>query len=372
MSADQPLHSFDAGDTRRGDPLFTGDAADLAEAQRLDEALEELASGREPDVDPREDPALAGLVQTAAVLQHLFADATDGPAFDSYRARSRAAILHRMERAPVSLAAERRRRLRTRVVSVFAPMAAAAAAAAITFTAFAGGGLSGTPQLATGPTVENQTPRSLDAQLARLQTTLAEIASNTQRGVPVQTDLLRRVTEDNASVQQQIAAQPERVDPGTVAQYARAANQSRQVLQTAKPEAGAEGALSAAQVTADQGVVTAARYLESHGDAGTPVATETATATPEATETATPTSEVTATETPTADTTETPTSTVTATVQATGTAIPATTDALTPAASPSGTPNGRGTAASSSTAPATVVPSATRAVGTVPPDAVAP
>jgi len=307
------------------------------EAQRLEAALAALDAGRDPSVDPREDPELAGLVQTAAVLQHLFSDATDEPAFRSFRERSRLAVLHRSESLSVpralasrsatsgravrvgglsrdshpgirlmGLTPHARRWLRGRVLPALAPIAAAAAAAAVTFIALGGpaGAPPHVPQVASVVSLsqvgepareapaENLTPRSVDEQLARLQVTLQQIASTAQRGEPVRTDLLRRVTEDAASVKQQIDRAPERVSPQVVASLQQAASQGREILSGAKPEPGGEGALSAAQLSAEQAEVSAARYLAERAEpASTPAATPppaTATPTPAPAPTRTP------------------------------------------------------------------------------------
>ena len=304
-------------------PLF-GDSDDEAEAQRLNEALEALAAGRDPGVDPREDPELHELVQTASVLEQLLVESTETHAFASFRHRSRFAVIHRAETLAVgrqlaerssasareqlaaagralSMPIGRSAWLRRRLIPVIAPVAAAAAAAGVTF--FAMGSAAGTLGV-SGPDVassviatqqvgepaqapaENLTPRSLDEQLARLQTTFAQIAGSSARGEAVSTALLRSATEDTASVKRQIDSAPNAVSAEAVASYAQAATQGQAILGVAKAEPGGEGALSAAQVTAEQAVVTAARYFAERA-APTPTATAepTSTATAEPTET---------------------------------------------------------------------------------------
>lgn len=318
---------------------WPGSMDDPLQAQRLDAAIEALAAGRDPGVDPRTDPELDGLVQTAAVLQSLFAQATDSASFESFRRRSRLAVIHRSEtlqtarqltahaRGAIAPVAGRAAGVkpsgdaggppmseavpfnltwwRRRLVPAFAPVAAAAAAAAVTFAALGGGGTGPGPEVASSviglhqvgepaqPAAENLTPRTIDEQLVRLQLSLATIAGAAGRGESVPAALLRQVTEDTASVQRQIDSAPRSVSDATVASYAQAATQGQAVLSGAKAEPGGEGALSAAQLTADQAVVTAARFLaERNAEAtATPALLPPATATPipTATEAAAPT-----------------------------------------------------------------------------------
>jgi hypothetical protein len=180
-------------------------------------------------------------------------------------------------------------------VPAIVPVAAAAAAAGVTFAALGGGaatlggarpqvassviGLHEVGEPAQAATAENLTPRTIDDQLVRLQLTLGRIAGAAERGEAVPVALLRQVTEDTASVQRRIDSAPSTVSARTVASYAQAASQGKAILGSTKAEPGGEGALNAAQLTADQAVVTAARFLaERSGEAAVADAGDTETA----------------------------------------------------------------------------------------------
>src|SRR5262245_53621743 len=70
---------------------------EAVEVQRLAEALDDLDGGTVPDIDPREDPEIASLLSTASQLHESLTEVTQSNAFESYRARSRAYVLHTLE-----------------------------------------------------------------------------------------------------------------------------------------------------------------------------------------------------------------------------------------------------------------------------------
>src|SRR5688572_25781304 len=84
---------------------FPLDGGELLDALRLAEALERVEAGYPSGVDRIEDPALAGLVDTASQLRAELGSASRGQAFLSFRARSRAAVLHALDGAPASAGA---------------------------------------------------------------------------------------------------------------------------------------------------------------------------------------------------------------------------------------------------------------------------
>lgn len=111
-----------AGEFLPGDP-------EAVEAHRLAEVLARVEAGHAPDVDPTEDPALASLLSIATRARAEMGTLSDERAFHSFHARSRAAILHSLER-PAQVVPFRRR------ASIAAPFAAVAAAAAIVIGVF--------------------------------------------------------------------------------------------------------------------------------------------------------------------------------------------------------------------------------------------
>lgn len=128
------------------------DGVELADAERFGEVLDRIEAGGGVDLDPREDPTLAALTTVSAQLRDTARESTSTPRFESYRARSRDYLLHRIQRerealaAPASREPEREHRrgvagipfLRWNVLSPIAS-AAAAAVAVLAFVAFSGG-----------------------------------------------------------------------------------------------------------------------------------------------------------------------------------------------------------------------------------------
>ena len=127
------------------------DGVELADADRFAEVLDRIDAGGGVDLDPREDPTLAALTTVSAQLRDTARESTSTPRFESYRARSRDYLLHRIERerealaAPASREPEREHRrgvagipfLRWNVLSPIAS-AAAAAVAVLAFVALNG------------------------------------------------------------------------------------------------------------------------------------------------------------------------------------------------------------------------------------------
>lgn len=68
------------------------------DARRLADALEALEAGHDLGVDPREDPQLSSLLETASVMSSVSLASTDTPSFRSYRERSKGYLLHRLRR----------------------------------------------------------------------------------------------------------------------------------------------------------------------------------------------------------------------------------------------------------------------------------
>ncbi len=127
------------------------DGVELTDADRFAEVLDRIEAGGGVDLDPREDPTLAALTTVSAQLRDTARESTSTPRFESYRARSRDYLLHRIERereaqaAPASREPERAPHrglggipfLRWNVLSPIAS-AAAAAVAVLAFVALNG------------------------------------------------------------------------------------------------------------------------------------------------------------------------------------------------------------------------------------------
>lgn len=293
--------------------------ADIAEVMRMDEALARLEAGGTLDLDRREDPALVALLDTAGGVRHALGDTTETQAFHSFHQRSRAALLHQLEvdARPETVIMWRRGRLLTGL---------GAAAASIALFGFTLGG--GTLQIDADPTTPNLTVARSESELTRLSQTINDIQQRTALGQTVPAPLLHSVVENAASLATAIETNPTRFERSDVVAFAQAVQASAAVLDAVTPEDGAQGALTAAQRAARDGVVVATRFLDADPEAtATPEATETATPTP--TETATPEATPDASATPSS--TPEPSSTPTATATASPTAPPAPT---------SGTPDG--------------------------------
>ena len=276
---------------------FLPEDPDTVDALRLAEVLERVESGRAPDLDPTEDPALAHLLVTAMRVRAEMGTISDDHAFNSFHTRSRAAILHSLEGSRRVVPFYRRSRL-------LAPLAAAAAAAAIAIFSFAPS-LQGGEAPSNGAAATNLTARSTTEELDRLATAIADIQERAQSAQPVPAPLLRAVSEGTARVANIIEQNPEQVSKEAVTTYIQAARNGQNVLQVVTVEQDAQGALAAAQRASRDGVVVAGRFLTNNGGTATATPTGTATAT------GTPTATGTATGTPTASPTATPTGSAT-------------------------------------------------------------
>lgn len=281
---------------------------DTVDALRLADVLDRVEAGHAPDLDPTEDPVLSHLLTTAMRVRSEFGAVRDEHAFHSFHTRSRAAILHSLERpAKSSKIVPFYRRPR-----ILAPFAAVAAAAAIAISAFGPTLLPdrNTPSAAA----TNLTPREATEELDRLTTAIADIQERAQSGQSVSAPLLRAVSEGTARVANIIEQNPERVSKETVTTYIQAAQNGQNVLKSVTVDQNAQGALAAAQRASSDGVIVAGRFLSN-------TATTSPTAIATGTPTASPTATGTTTGTPTASPTGTATKSPTAT-PATGTSTP--------------------------------------------------
>jgi hypothetical protein len=317
---------------------FLPEDPDTVDALRLAEVLERVESGRAPDLDPTEDPSLSHLLLTAMRIRSELGAISNEHAFQSFRTRSRSAILHSLEPSRRVVPFYRRPR-------ILAPLAAVAAAAAIAMTSFGPSLLAGDrPSTAVAT---NLTPRTTSEELDRLAVAIADIQERAQSGQPVPAPLLRAVSEGTARVANLIEQSPERVSKETVTSYIQAAQSGQTVLKSVTVAQDAEGALAAAQRAANDGVVVAGRFL----NAATSAETATPTGTPAASPTGTPSASATATPTGTASVTPSPTpgATGSATATPTGSATPGTTPSATATPADGATPR--------PTAPSAEVPS---------------
>jgi hypothetical protein len=311
------------------------DERDDIEAQRLADALDALEGGVQAPTARIDDPEIAALLSTANALRGRLNEATQTPSFHSYRARSRAYILHSLEqqrRAPAApstrgLIPFARRHARWLVA---APVAAAAAAAGL----FLFGEPAAAPSTVgrvPSPIATNRTTQNTDSELVRIQHAIALVATHSSEGRPVDAVVLRTITEGASAVANRIETSPQLFSKESVETYQRTVVAGNAVLSTAQATADSQGMLVAAQKTTQDGIVVAGRFLGDPAVAtATPTATSTPTPTASATATATPRATATPTLTPTA--TATPAATVTPTATATPTAIPTATPA------PTGTP----------------------------------
>ncbi len=284
------------------DEVFNPD--EVAAAERFAGVLATLEAGGQPSVDALVDAELASLLRTADAVREPGLLATETAAFRSYRARSRAYLLHTLEQgrrpeAPTPAAAPRPIEARPAGVipfiarhrrwTVFAPVAAAAAAAGLLlFTPFASAPGDDRPAAAS-----NLTSARNAAELDRITQALAALTARSTRGEPVDASILRTITESTTALANRIETQPQSVSREHVENYQRAVAQSSAVLGAMQPAAGTEDALAAAQRATEDGKVTAARFLGAE-QAATPAAAGTA-ATPTATSTAAPSTTGTAT-----------------------------------------------------------------------------
>ena len=239
--------------------------AELLVALRLAEALDRVEAGRPSGLDAVEDPELTGLVRAATLLRGELRGAGDGHAYHSFRARSRAAVLHALESAPESASTVETAPARIlpfyRRSAIVRPFAAVAAAAAIVVAAIGGAGWATRGGDAIN-VATNLTPRSTAEELDRLTSTLTDIQTRTQAGQSVPALLLRALSEGTARFANLIEQTPDQVSETAVRTYIQAAQAGSTALNSATVDQDAQGALAAAQRAARDGVVVATRYLD--------------------------------------------------------------------------------------------------------------
>src|SRR5690606_33470995 len=116
----------------------------------------------------------------------------------------------------------------------------------------------------------NLTPRSTNQELVRISLALNTIREHSQRGETVPAPLLREVAEGAARVASMIETSPEVVDESAVSNYTKTIENSREVLESARIEPEAEGALLSANLAIREGAEIASRFLEGTGTPGAP------------------------------------------------------------------------------------------------------
>ena len=304
MTDDRREHSFDErlkGDHHDFDEVTLPPAgsAEHVELERLAESLALLRSGRSPRLDRLEDPELASLLDVVAAVEAPLRTSTETRPFRSFRKRSRAAILHELDQerraageasGSVLLAFLRR--------PLFAPAAAAAAAAAIVIAVVSTSGvLPIIGQNDSSQVVSNRTQQFTTLELERISTALETIQDRTEKGEFIPAPTFREVSESAARFANLIERDPGAVEREAVETFAQAMRTGQSVLESARAEPEAEGALASAQRATRDGDVVASRVLEA--DDEQPVEEPSPTGTPEPTETPVPTPTETATPDPT-------------------------------------------------------------------------
>ena len=284
---EQQQHS----DTPQRDDLL-GLEPDAVEALRLSDALERHASGAALDLDPREDPVLTSLVQTAVAISDTFDRSTTTEAFERFHHRTRANVAAAVAGAGQPAAAQSnapRPSLLQRWNGIVTAAGAAAAASIATFVvtvAALGNNAPVAPLVAEMPAADagsepavaavapaqpdeaavNLTSLSLDGQLDLWLDTLLQVAALTADGQPVDGPLLRTLTDATASVTRQIEREPEAVNGASVFVTYQAAFSSQQTLDGVTANEADQPALDTAQLAADQAFVVAARFFEQNPD----------------------------------------------------------------------------------------------------------
>lgn len=249
---------------------------DTVEVRRFAESLETLEAGRQLDIDPTEDPELSELVATSVSIADTFTAATETPRFESYRLRSRAAILHQLA-ATTSSAPEPVSFWHRRWMSFAAPVASAAAAAAITLAfVIATDSPAPPPEANADPQVESAAPldglpsgdpdlvasSSIVDRLESITIKLEELERRNNNGELVSADFLRALTEQHATVAADIAdAEPGSLADGVAVTAFTTTINSKTILENAKTDEASEGALEAARQQSEQARKVAEDYL---------------------------------------------------------------------------------------------------------------
>lgn len=260
----------DAGITGAG--MSGADALETVEVRRFADSLAVLEAGERLDIDPSEDPELSELVATSVALADTFTAATETPRFESYRMRSRAAILGRLQ---PSKPAEPVHFWQRRWLNIFAPVASAAAAAALTLAFVIAtddpspvGPTTAVSDLpAEGPVSDvpedlQTISASLVERIEKIGAALQELERRTNDGELVSADFLRALTEQHATVAAEIArAEPGSLPDGIATSAFSTTIISAAILENAQTDPDATGALEAARQQSQLARQVAENYL---------------------------------------------------------------------------------------------------------------
>jgi hypothetical protein len=282
----------------RDNPL--GLEPDAAEALRLSAALARQESGVALDLDQREAPELASLLQTVSAVSAAFDHSTETEAFERFYHRTRTNVIAGTPEPVTTAPSMPKQSLLQRWNSMFVAAGAAAAAsiATLVVTVVVLGNSApaaplvsnvqpadATPQAVVQPADAtpqaavavidpapaepefNLTALSVDTQLDIWLDTLLQVAALTADGDPVDAPLLHLLADVTASVTRQIESDPESVSGAVVFLSYHAAFSSGQTLNEATVAAESDQpALDTAQVAADEAFVVAARYFDQNPD----------------------------------------------------------------------------------------------------------
>jgi hypothetical protein len=265
MTSDSDMTGVDMTDVDMTDVAM---AEETVEVRRFADSLAALEAGRELDIDPSEDPELSELVVTSLAVTNTIHAATATPRFESYRYRSRAAILGRLY--PANPTPEPRHFWQRRWLNFLAPVASAAAAAVLTL-AFVIATDDPTPVYPT--TAVSERPETLpgDSQsvssslldrIEKIQLQLLELERRTNDGELVSADFLRALTEQHATVAADIArAEPGSLPDGIATSAFSTTITSAAILEDAKADPDSLGALEAARQQSQLARQVAESYL---------------------------------------------------------------------------------------------------------------
>ena len=268
--------------TERHDQDDYEEMTETVEVRRFAESLDILQAGDRLDIDPSEDPELSQLVATSVALADTITAAAETPRFESYRLRSRTAILGRLQPAPAEAATEPISFWHRRWMSFAVPVASAAAAAALTL-AFViatddpspigdtGTQVQAIPAESVAPAdgVETIPPEeqlaasaSLVERLEAIQADLNELELRNNNGELVTADFLRALTERQATVAADIAnAEPGSLEDGVATAAFSTTIISSTLLDRAETNASSTGALEAARQQSQHARQIAEDYL---------------------------------------------------------------------------------------------------------------
>ena len=255
---------------------------ETVEVRRFAESLDVLQAGDRLDIDPLEDPELSELVATSVALADSFTAATETPRFESYRLRSRTAILGQLHPALVEATPTPISFWHRRWINFAAPIASAAIAAALTLTfviatdnpspAPDAGTQVATTEPAGGdelPSAASDVPADLLAisaslvdRLENIKNALEELERRNNNGELVSADFLRALTEQHATVAADIAnAAPGSLEDGIATTAFSTTIISASILEQTTTDASAAGALEAARQQSQHARQVAEDYL---------------------------------------------------------------------------------------------------------------